>query len=86
MPLLPCPPHEPARPGRRADVWSLGCTVLEMLTGQHPWPDLDNRWAAMFAIARSAEGPPRPAGISATALDFLDQCLQARGAGRRGVG
>jgi serine/threonine protein kinase len=69
-------PKPPPPPGRRADIWSLGCTVLEMLTGQHPWPDLDNHWSAMFAIARSTEGPPRPAGMSATALDFLDCCLQ----------
>ncbi|KAG2431793.1 hypothetical protein HXX76_009288 [Chlamydomonas incerta] len=62
--------------GRRADIWSLGCTVIEMLTGAHPWPHLDNQWTAMFTIAKTEEGPPRPKGIGEEAKRFLDKCLQ----------
>lgn len=62
--------------GRRADIWSVGCTVIEMLTGKHPWPDLDNPWSAMFQIAKNLEGPPRPDGISDMCREFLDACLQ----------
>jgi serine/threonine protein kinase len=63
--------------GRRADVWSLGCTVIEMLTGANPWPGIDNQLTAMFQIVQRKEGPPRPTtGCSNLALDFLDCCLK----------
>eukprot|EP00878_Enallax_costatus_P037286 GHUV01042105.1.p1 GENE.GHUV01042105.1~~GHUV01042105.1.p1 ORF type:complete len:241 (+),score=72.01 GHUV01042105.1:311-1033(+) len=62
--------------GRKADIWSLGCTVLEMLSGKHPWPDLDNQWSAMLAITQTETGPPRPPGVSALAEDFLDKCFK----------
>eukprot|EP01065_Artemidia_motanka_P011615 TRINITY_DN16295_c0_g1_i1.p1 TRINITY_DN16295_c0_g1~~TRINITY_DN16295_c0_g1_i1.p1 ORF type:complete len:671 (+),score=156.25 TRINITY_DN16295_c0_g1_i1:68-2080(+) len=43
-----------------SDVWSAGCTVLEML-GRQPWvppgSGWDNPWSLLFAIGRS-RGPP----------------------------
>ncbi|GLI59656.1 hypothetical protein VaNZ11_001592 [Volvox africanus] len=61
---------------RRADIWSLGCTVIEMLSGTHPWPNLDNQLTAVHIIAKTEEGPPRPVNISPEAARFLDRCLQ----------
>ena len=26
--------------GRRGDVWAVGCTIIQMLTGDPPWKDL----------------------------------------------
>ncbi|QDZ25357.1 mitogen-activated protein kinase [Chloropicon primus] len=62
--------------GRKADIWSLGCTVVEMLTGKHPWKEYDNTWTAMFQIAKSESGPGLPKNISKDAREFLQLCFQ----------
>jgi mitogen-activated protein kinase kinase kinase len=36
----------------KADIWSVGCLVVEMLTGSHPWPDL-NQLQAMYQVSSS---------------------------------
>lgn len=41
--------------GRKADVWSMGCTVVEMISGKPPWADLESM-AAIYKIA-TAERP-----------------------------
>jgi len=39
-----------------ADIWSLGCVILEMATGRRPWSMLDNEWAIMHIAAQA--NPP----------------------------
>lgn len=54
--------------GRKADVWSLGCTVVEMLTKKPPNAHLETM-AAMYRIV--IEEQPIPSNISKQATDFL---------------
>uniref|UniRef100_A0A8C8RM56 Mitogen-activated protein kinase kinase kinase 3 n=1 Tax=Pelusios castaneus TaxID=367368 RepID=A0A8C8RM56_9SAUR len=56
--------------GRKADVWSLGCTVVEMLTEKPPWAEYE-AMAAIFKIATQPTNPQLPSHISEHCRDFL---------------
>jgi serine/threonine protein kinase len=45
----------------KADIWSLGCTVIEMLTGHSPWQQYSNPLTAMYQIVSSNKTPTIPA-------------------------
>lgn len=55
----------------KADIWSVGCLIVEMLTGEHPWSQL-TQMQAIFKIGSSAK-PTIPSDISADAQDFLQK-------------
>ncbi|KAM3381985.1 mitogen-activated protein kinase kinase kinase YODA [Capsicum galapagoense] len=57
------------------DIWSLGCTVLEMATSKPPWSQYEGV-AAMFKIGNSKELPAIPEQLSDEAKDFVRKCLQ----------
>lgn len=40
---------------RKADIWSLGCLIVEMLTGHHPYPQL-TQLQAIFKIGGRGQG------------------------------
>ncbi|KAF7037304.1 hypothetical protein CFC21_047711 [Triticum aestivum] len=61
--------------GPAADVWALGCTVLEMATGRAPWSDMDDILAAMHRIGYTDAVPEVPAWLSAEAKHFLAMCF-----------
>nr|GEW64470.1 mitogen-activated protein kinase kinase kinase YODA-like [Tanacetum cinerariifolium] len=57
------------------DIWSLGCTVLEMATTKPPWSQYEGV-AALFKIGHSKELPSIPDHLSDEGKDFVRQCLQ----------
>ncbi|OMJ94223.1 hypothetical protein SteCoe_2711 [Stentor coeruleus] len=62
--------------GRKADIWSVGCVALEMLTAKRPWDVEDNHVFFMMKIACENTIPDIPTGISQAAKDFLLSCFQ----------
>ncbi|CAF4913811.1 unnamed protein product, partial [Rotaria sp. Silwood1] len=61
--------------GRKADIWSLGCTVVEMLTTGPPWQNLQPI-AAIFHIATCDKPQYQlPDNVSSSAREFIDTCL-----------
>ncbi|KAJ1957320.1 ATP binding, partial [Dipsacomyces acuminosporus] len=58
----------------KGDIWSLGCLVVEMMTGSHPFPDLD-QMQALYTIGQMGR-PKIPGDISAAGQLFLEQVLE----------
>lgn len=59
----------------KADIWSLGCLIVEMFTGTHPYPDC-SQLQAIFQIGGSKSRPDPPPGASPEALAFLDKTFE----------
>ncbi|CAK5267814.1 unnamed protein product [Mycena citricolor] len=43
----------------KSDIWSLGCTVVELLTGRPPYAEIANSMSVMFRIVED-DSPPLP--------------------------
>ncbi|KAG2449317.1 hypothetical protein HYH02_005472 [Chlamydomonas schloesseri] len=61
--------------GRAADIWSLGCVVIEMATGRAPWANFNDPYAVMYHVAATKELPAMPGSLSPAAKDFLTLCF-----------
>lgn len=57
-----------------SDIWSVGCTVIELLQGRPPYHNLDPM-PALFRIVKD-DYPPLPNQASPALRDFLMQCFQ----------
>lgn len=60
----------------KADIWSLGCLVMEMFTTYPPFFQFKQVPALLYHIATITEPPNLPDNISAEGRDFLSKCLQ----------
>ncbi|KAJ4725126.1 putative Mitogen-activated protein kinase kinase kinase [Melia azedarach] len=62
--------------GFAADIWAVGCTVIEMATGTNPWPELTDPVSALYKIGFSSDSPEIPGWLSGNGKDFLRKCLK----------
>ncbi|KAE8447423.1 hypothetical protein EG329_010837 [Mollisiaceae sp. DMI_Dod_QoI] len=60
---------------RKADIWSLGCLVVEMMTGTHPFPDC-SQLQAIFKIGGAKISPTIPDHASEEAKTFLKSAFE----------
>lgn len=67
--------------GKPSDIWSLGCTVVEMLTGGSPWPNFQTNWhpnAVLYHVReQTARGktPFIPEWLPPEGKQFLQKCF-----------
>ncbi|RHN62946.1 putative mitogen-activated protein kinase kinase kinase STE-STE11 family [Medicago truncatula] len=60
-----------------ADIWALGCAVVEMVTGKPAW-NLEkdsNMWSLLLQIGAGEESPLIPEELSKEGKDFVEKCF-----------
>jgi mitogen-activated protein kinase kinase kinase len=60
---------------RKADIWSLGCLIVEMFTGTHPFPNC-SQLQAIFQIGNSSAKPTTPDNASEEGKVFLNKTFE----------
>ncbi len=72
--------------GKPADVWALGCTIIEMLTARHPWAQFELPESAMYHVGSLKATPPIPTHASPEIQNFLQSCFSSEPSERWTVG
>ncbi|KAM3931243.1 mitogen-activated protein kinase kinase kinase 4 isoform 2-T2 [Leptodactylus fuscus] len=62
--------------GRAADIWSLGCVLIEMVTGKRPWHEYEHNFQIMYKVGMGHK-PPIPDCLSPEGKDFLSHCMES---------
>ncbi|KIP12516.1 hypothetical protein PHLGIDRAFT_81740 [Phlebiopsis gigantea 11061_1 CR5-6] len=60
----------------KIDIWSVGCVIFEMWTGQRPWSGKE-AMAVLLQLYQTKQGPPVPKEVILTPLadDFRQKCF-----------
>ncbi|XP_050535921.1 mitogen-activated protein kinase kinase kinase 4 isoform X2 [Daktulosphaira vitifoliae] len=61
--------------GRAADIWSVGCVVIEMASGKRPWFEYDSNYQIMFKVGMGFS-PTTPEALCNEGQQFVDLCLK----------
>lgn len=61
--------------GRKADIWSIGCTIIEMLTCKPPWSTMEPM-SAVYNIGSGRTPPEMPKDLSMGLKDILLQMFK----------
>jgi serine/threonine protein kinase len=65
-----------------ADIWSLGCVVIEMMTGKPPWSEISQSSTKVLSLIGTPGNLPAIPECPPDICDFIRRCLQRDPAAR----